>query len=73
MLTDNINGFLELLLIYILAAAKNNAVSMSNLINEELAIISGIHLALLGMNHCNAAINYHIIIAHLGNSSLYIR
>ena len=73
MLTDNINGLLKLLLIYILAAAENNAISMGNLVNEELTVVSGIHLALLGMYHCNTAFNYHVIIADLGNSNLYIR
>ena len=73
MLADNINSFLQLLLCYILAAAQHDAVSMGNLINEEFAIISGIHLALFRMNYCNAAIHNYFVIEYSSNRLLDIR
>ena len=72
-LTDNLHSLSQLLFRHILAAAQHNAVSMGNLIHEELPIIPGVHLALLGVNYGNAAVQDYIITQHGGNSLLYIR
>ena len=72
-LTDNLHSLSQLLFRHILAAAQHNAVSMGNLIHEELPIIPGVHLALLGVNYGNAAVQDYIITQHGGNGLLYIR
>ena len=72
-LADNLHSFCQLLLSYILTAAKHYTICMGNLVNKELTIVTGIHLAFLGMNYRNTAIHNHIIAKNSGYSLLHIR
>ena len=72
-LANNLHSFRQLLLSYILTAAKHYTICMGNLVNKEFTIVTGIHLAFLGMNYRNTAIHNYIIAKDSSYSLFHIR
>ena len=74
---DQLNGFLNFLLICHIGAAQNNSTRISNLIREKFSEISQVHFAFFHIRHCGITVEldltfiFHVLhsLDHIGHLS----
>ena len=74
---DQLNGFLNFLLICHIGAAQNNSTRISNLIREKFSEISQVHFAFFHIRHCGITVEldltfiFHVLhsLDHIGQLS----